>query len=147
MPSSSTQQIDKGKEKTIEPSIDDEEGKHETEHEFQLFDLNEEDEKKIINAVMKGKVVKISELQAILERAKYVIHFLEHENQQLKTKHVINEVKLFKAQKEAEKAKSLLEETLENFDEPNDDEDQPPRQRPRTRGLKRALALERQREV
>ena len=40
----------------------------------------------------------------------------------------------------------MLKETLENFGELDDDEDQPLRQRPRTRGLKRALVLERQRE-
>lgn len=55
-------------------------------------------------------------------------------------------MKFIKAQKEVEKAKALLEETMEKFGELDDDEDQPPRQIPRTRGLKRALSLERQRE-
>ena len=52
---SSTQQVDKGKENLIEPNIDDEEGKHETKHEFQLIYLNEENEEKITNVVLKGK--------------------------------------------------------------------------------------------
>ena len=41
----------------------------------------------------------------------------------------------------------MLEETLERFGEPDDEEDEPPRKRPRTRGLKRSLALEKQREA
>ena len=52
---SSTQQVYKGKEKVIEPKIDDEEGKHETEHEFQLIYLGEENEEKITNVALKGK--------------------------------------------------------------------------------------------
>jgi len=55
-------------------------------------------------------------------------------------------VTCIKEQKEVEKTKSLLEETLEKLGELDDDEDQPLRQIPRTRGMKRALALERQRE-
>ena len=55
MPSSSTQQVDKGKELVIEPNIDDEEGKHETKHEFQLIDLSEGDEDKITNVAIKFK--------------------------------------------------------------------------------------------
>ena len=70
-----------------------------------------------------------------------MIYFLEQENQQLKTKHIINEVRTIKAQREVEKAKALLEETLDRFGEIDDEEDQPPRQRPKTRGLKRALTL------
>lgn len=56
-------------------------------------------------------------------------------------------MKWIKSQREAEKAKALLEETLEKFGELDDDEDRPPRHRPKTRGLKRALALERQWEA
>ena len=112
-----------------------------------MIDLDEEYEDKITSATIKGKEENISKLETNLEREKYVINFLVQENQQLKTKQAINEVKCIKAQREAEKAKALLEETLERFGEPDDEEDQPPRQRPRTRGLKRALALERQWEA
>ena len=56
-------------------------------------------------------------------------------------------MRCIKAQREEKKAKALLEETLKRFGEPDDEEDQPPRERPRTRGLKRALALERWREA
>ena len=82
-----------------------------------MIDLDEEDEDRITNAVMRGKEVNISELQANLDRAQYVIHFLEQENQQLKTKKIISEVRTIKAQREVEKTKALLEETLERFGE------------------------------
>ena len=55
--------------------------------------------------------------------SKFVIEFLEKENQKLKTKHVIDEVKFIKAQREAEKAKVLLKETLETYAETNEAED------------------------
>ena len=69
------------------------------------------------NLGIKGKEENINELQINLERAKYVIEFLEQENQQLNTKQVINDVKCIKAQREVEKTKALLEETLERFGE------------------------------
>ena len=77
MPSSSTQRVDKGKEKEKEPNIDDEEGKHETEHEFQLIDLGEDDEDKITKVAMKGKEANISELETNIEREKHVIDLLD----------------------------------------------------------------------
>ena len=77
--------------------------------------------------MIKRKEAKISELQANLDRAQYVIDFLEQENQQLKPKQIISEVRTIKAKKEAWKAKDLLEETLEKFGDFNGEEDQPPR--------------------
>lgn len=147
MPYSSKKQVDNDKEKAKEPINDEQEDKHETEHEFQLTDLDEEDEDKITSAEIKGKEAKISELQANIEREKFVIDFLEQENQQLKSNQIINEVKTIKAQREAKKARALLEETLEIFGEINEEEDQPPRQKPETIGLNISLARERQREV
>lgn len=123
MPSSSTKQVDKGKEKAKDPIIDEQENIHETEYEFQLIDLYEEDEDKITHEIIKGKETKINEIQANLERGKYVIDFLEQENQQLKTKGAINEVKCIKAQREPGKAKALMEETLERYGEIDDEED------------------------
>ena len=55
MPSSSAKQVDKGKEKAIEPIIVEQEDKHETEQEFQLIDLDDEDEVRIKNALIRGK--------------------------------------------------------------------------------------------
>ena len=76
-----------------------------------------------------------------------MINFLELENQQLETKQIISEVKAIRAQREAEKAKALLDETLGTFDGSNDDEDHLPRWRPKTIWLKRALARERKKEA
>ena len=143
MLSSSAIQVEKGKDKSTEPIIDELEDKHETEQEFQLIDLDDEDEVRITNALIRRKEAKISELQYNIHRAQYVFGFLEQENQQLKTNQIISEVNIIKAKKEAERAKALLEETLGRFGEIDDEEDQPPRQRPKTRVLKRALARER----
>ena len=81
MPSSSTKQVDKGKENVTKHVIVEEEDKHETNQEFQLIELDDEDEVRITNALIRGKDAKISELQANLGRAKNVINFLELENQ------------------------------------------------------------------
>ena len=86
MPSTSTQQVDKGKEKVIKPVIHDEEDNHETKHEFQLVYLDENDNDKITNVAIKSKYSNISELQTNLERDRYVVHFFEQENEHLKTK-------------------------------------------------------------
>ena len=65
----------------------------------------------------------------------------------METKQAISEVKEIKAQKEAEKAKELLDETLGTFDDSEDEEEQLPRKRPRTIGLKKDLAWEREKEA
>ena len=114
--------------------------------EFDLVDLNQQDDSAITSTIIKEKEAKIKELQTNLDRYKCVIKFHEQENQKLKTKHVIDEVKLIKAQREAEKAKFFLEETLETYGETNEAEDKVPRIRPRTGGMKRALEIERKKE-
>ena len=81
MSSTSAQQVDKGKEKVIEALIHDEEDNHETEKEFQLVHLDEDDNDKITNAAIKGKNSKISEFHTNLDTTRYVIHFLEQENE------------------------------------------------------------------
>ena len=65
----------------------------------------------------------------------------------MKTKQAISEVKEIKAQREATKAKDLLDETLGRYEDSDDEEEQIPRQRHKTIGLKRALARERQKEA
>ena len=80
MPSSSAKQVDKGKGKVTEPITIEEEDKHETEQEFQLIDLDDEDEVRITNALIRDKDANISELQANIGRARNVINFLELEN-------------------------------------------------------------------
>ena len=66
-----------------------------------MIELDEEDEDRITSVVIKSKEANISELQANLDRAQYVIGFLEQENQRLKTKQIISEVKTIKAKKGA----------------------------------------------
>lgn len=56
-------------------------------------------------------------------------------------------MKFIKAPREAEKSKLLLEETLETYGVTDETKGQVPRQRPRNRGMKRALELEKKREV
>jgi len=54
-------------------------------------------------------------------------------------------VQLIKAKREAEKAKVQLEEAYGEYDEPT--EEDMPKRWPRTRGLKRALELEKEKEA
>ena len=83
--------------------------------ELDLVDLDQRDDSEITSIVIKEKEAKIRELQTNLDRSKFVITFLEKENQQLKTKHFVDEVKLNKAQREEKKDKLLLEEKLEKY--------------------------------
>ena len=75
-----------------------------------------------------------------------MINYLELENQQLETKQAISEVREIKGQKEAWKAKAMLDETLGTFDDSEDEEEHLPRKRPRIIGLKKDLAREREKE-
>ena len=109
--------------------------------------LEDEDEEIITNMLLKRKDAKISELQANIGRAKNVINYLELENKKLETKKAISEVRAIKARKEARKANALLDETLRNFDDSENEEEHLPRQRPRTIGLKKALVREREKEA
>ena len=97
--------------------------------------------------LIKSKDAKIIEIQANLGREKNVIKFYELENQQLKKKQAISEVREIRAQKEVGKAKALLDDTLGNFNISEDEEEQIPRKRPRTIGSKKALTQERKREA
>ena len=65
----------------------------------------------------------------------------------MKTKHTIHEVKYMIVQREEKKYKVMLDETLEKYGFLDEQDEEAPRSRPRTRGLKRALALERQKEA
>ena len=55
----------------------EEDDEHETEQEFQLIELESEDEERITNMLLKSKDAQIRELQTNLGRAKNVINFLE----------------------------------------------------------------------
>ena len=84
-----------------EAAIHDEDDHLETEHDFDLVDLDEHDDDEITSIIIKEKEANIRELQTNLDISKFSIDFLEKENQQLKTKHVIDEVKFIKAQRQA----------------------------------------------
>ena len=139
MPSTSTKQLDKGKEKVID---EEEEDKHETEQEFQLIhlDSDDENEERITRMLIKRKDAQIRYLQANLGRVRNVINFLEVENKQLEIEKAIYEIKAIRAQKEARKAKEKLYEVLETHEDIEEEEEQLPRRRPRTIGLRKALA-------
>ena len=57
------------------------------------------------------------------------------------------EIQFPKEKREEKKAKALLDKSYESYGETNEAKEQVPRRRPTTRGLKRALELERQKEV
>ena len=90
---------------------------HETKQDFELVDLSEQDDYGDMSLALKGKDAKIRELQTNLDRARFVINFYKEENKQLKTKHFIDEVKFIKAQREAKKAKVLLDEVYGEYDD------------------------------
>lgn len=71
--------------------------------------------------------------------------YYEKENKQLEAKCEVTEIKLIKVEREAMEVKALLEEAYENYGEYQ--EEQETRKIPRTRGLKRALELEKKKEV
>ena len=80
-----------------------------------------------------------------MQREKYIISYYEQKNKQFETKHELMEIQLIKAKREGKKSKALLDEAYGEYGEQQ--EEQVPRRRPRTRGLKRALELEKQKEV
>ena len=116
----------------------EEEDLHETETKFDLVDLDQQNDYET-SLIIKEKDAQIRELQSNLDRSKFVIYFLEQENNQLQTKQTIVEMQLLKEKREENKAKVLLDEAYDRYGEPNEEEDKVPRKRPRTRGLKRAL--------
>lgn len=122
-----------------------EEDLHETKHDFHLVDLSEHDDSESTRIVIIEKDALIGEPQVKLQREKYIISYYEQENKQFETKHELMEIQLIKAKREAEKAKDLLDEAYGEYTDKM--EEQVPRRWPRTRGLKRALELEKQKEV
>lgn len=65
----------------------------------------------------------------------------------MKIKHTIDEVKFITTQREVEKAKVMLDETLKKYGLLDEQDEQESRGKPRTRVLKSALALEIQKEA
>ena len=122
-----------------------EEDLHETEQDFHLVHLSENDDSESKTIVIKDNDALIGEIQVNFQREKYIITYYEQENKQFETKHELMEIQLIKEKKEAEMAKALLDEAYGEYIDQM--EEQVPRRRPGTRGLKRALELEKQNEV
>ena len=93
------QQLHKGKEKMPEESFDDEEKEkdfdltehdepeqHYTHHGMEIIDLEAQDEETIKDIIIQEKEDQVQALMDNLERAKYVITYLEKENNQLSDK-------------------------------------------------------------
>ena len=146
LPSSSTKQVHKGKGKVAETEMQQqEEHLHEIEQDFNLVNLDEEGEQTNTRMLIKEKKALMGELQVKLKRAKHIISYYKQENKQLESKHELIAVQLIKAKREPKKAKVQLEESYGEYGEPM--EEDMPRRRPRTRGLKRALELEKVKEA
>ena len=94
--------------------------------------------------LLKRKYAQIKYLQTNLGRAKNIIHYFEVENRQPVAHKAIYEIRAIRAQKEAAKTKVKLDEPLSTYDDMEEEEEQLPRRRPRTIGLKKALAKERE---
>ena len=80
-----------------------------------------------------------------MNRAKSVNDALDLENKQLGAQISIYEAKAIKARKEVKRAQVKLEEFMGTYEESEDEEGQS-RRRPRTIGLKKALAKQREQE-
>ena len=121
LPSSSTlqvqvQQLHKGKEKMLEESFADEDKErdfdltehdepeqHYTLHGMETIDLEAQDEETIKDIIIQEKEAQVQALMENLERAKYVITYLEQENKQLSDKQVFMELELLKVKRQGDK--------------------------------------------
>lgn len=114
-----------------EASLHDEEP---IEHEVDLVDLEEHDENQILQQVIKEKDSQIMELKENLERAKFIISFLEQEKSQLKAKQLVMEKEKFKAKKQEMRGKAVVD-----HDDTKKHEGHVARKRTRKMGLRKAL--------
>lgn len=128
-----------------EAAVKQQHEKHDTEKKFLLVNSSDEEKDKITQAALKEKDTKIRKLETSLQRAKYIISFYEQENKQLEVKQELVQTKYIRAKGEVKKAKFQLDEAYGDYGELDDEQGQ--RKIPRTRGLKRALELERQKKV
>ena len=110
------QQLHKGKEKMLEQSLDDEE-----EREFdvvEIIDIEAQDEETIKDIIIQEREAQVQALADNLERAKYVITYLEQENKQLSDKQVLMELEMVKMKrqsgKEAQVTLTPIEKEIED---------------------------------
>ena len=104
------------------------------EHEFQLVDLETENEPSNMQHTIKEKYSQIRELMDNMARARFVISFLEQENNQLKARQLIMEKEQTKLLQKIGKGKVVLK-----LSEPKQMKKQGKKKWPRTNGLKKAL--------
>ena len=101
------------KEKGAKPSLSTKQasavkGKKTVEHELEIINLEEEDETSIMKHTIKDKNYEIKELQMNMERAMFIISFLERENGQLKAKELILEKEKDKLMQQVGKGKEVM---------------------------------------
>ena len=104
------------------------------EHEFDLVYLEAHDEHKILHQVIKEKDSHIMELKDNLKRAKFIISFIEKENNELRAKQLVMEKEKFKVNKKEMKGKLVVDQ-----EEIEQHEGHVARKRPRTMGLRKVL--------
>jgi len=83
-------------------------GKKTLEHELGIIDLEKENEISIMKQTIRDKKYQIKELEINMERAKFIISFLEQENSQLKAKELIKEKEKAKLLQQVGKAKEII---------------------------------------
>ena len=117
MSSSLAKMIEKGKEQ-----VKEEEDNHEEQREFELIHINsdEENETRISNSLLQDMNAQIKDLEAELERAKDVIHFLQMQNKKMSGQQAIYEARALKYLKEAQRAQVKLEEYMGTYEESED---------------------------
>ena len=96
MPSTSSQPLDKGKQR-----VKEEEEDHEVERDFDIIqvDSDEENEARITNMLLQDRNAQIKYIQAHSDRAKSINDAIDLENRQLGAQIAIYEARSIKAQK------------------------------------------------
>ena len=110
--------IDDEEERDFDLTEHDEPKKHYIHHGIETIDLEAQDETKIKDIIIQEKEAQVQALMENLERAKYVITYLEQENKQLSDKQVFMELELLKVKwqgdKEAPVTLSPIEKEIED---------------------------------
>lgn len=88
------------------------------EHDFDLFELEAHDEHQTLEQVIKEKYSHTMDVKDNLERAKFIISFLEQENSQLNAQKLAIEKEKFKVKKQEMKGKELVDhDNIEHHEE------------------------------
>ena len=125
--------------------MEEEEDNHEKEKEFELIHIDSEDEYDtiIVNSLLQDRNAQIKDLKFELERSKDLIHFLQMQNKKMSGQMAIYEARALKYQKEAQRSQVQLKEYMGTHEESEEEEGQT-RRRPRTMGLRKEFAKQRE---